>query len=214
LRGRRHEDARTILVGHYLYTRTDGSWTLDTTLIPAGGGPLAVIEIPVAIDGDTAVVGNPEHGRDRGGAYVFRRADGSWTHRSTLVPGDDERNDGVGSTVSIDGEWCRQAGLDPTSGDHDDWHGQYGDEVALAGDTALPSGLWSPTPQIQDGVESAYLFSRGGGSWSETRALRPPEPGGVLGPAALAEGTALVGSPPDGGIDETGDRGVVYVYRI
>lgn len=283
----------TILVGHYLYTRTDGSWTLETTLTPDEGSDLDVVEISAGIDGDTAVVGNPEHRRNHGGAFVFRRSDGGWSHQTTLVPGD-ERTAGFGDAVSVDGdtiivgsyaddtpnatnagsayvftrsegtwsqqarltlddardddwfgsavslsgdtaivgaardvdpndehsgtayvfdrtdgEWHRQARLDPTYGERDDWFGQYGGAVAIAGDTALLSGLWSPTPQIPDGVESAYLFSRADGSWSRTQIIRPPESGGLLGPVALRDDTALVGSPM--GRDE---QGIAYVYRI
>lgn len=282
----------TVLVGNYLYARTDESWTRETTLVPDEDVSPEVIEISVAVDDDTAVVGNPSH-EDEGGVYVFQRSDESWDHQATLVHPDGEWGDRFGSAVSIDGDtvvvgsraddtsngtnagsahvftrsrgtwsqqatlglddgdddlfgtsmslsgdtvivsadrdedtndeysgsayvfertggdWRQQAQLVPTDETRDGWLGHYGDAVALAGDTALLSGGWSPTPQIQDGVESVYLFSRDGESWPQTRTLDPEKADseGILGPVALTEDAALVGAPMEG-------QGVVYVYDV
>lgn len=294
----------TVLVRNYLYARTDGSWTRETTLVPDEDASPEITEISVAVDDDTAVVGNPDHddeGEGEGRVYVFQRSDASWDHQSTLVHPDGEWGDGFGSAVSIegdtvvvgspiddtpngrnagtvhvfrraggtwgqqatlaledgdeddsfgtsvslsgdavvvsadrdddpndehsgsayvfertDGDWRRQAKLVPTEATRDGWLGNYGDAVALTGDTALLSGRWNPTPEIQDGVESVSLFSRDGESWSQTRTLdsETAGSGGPLGPVALTEDTALVGSPMAGHHGEPGVQGVVYVYHI
>lgn len=175
----------------HVFARRRGTWTEQTTLTPAGTGD-ARFGASVSLSGDSVVVGagrddDPED-EHSGSAYVFERTDG---------------------------DWRRQAHLVPSGENQDGWLGQYGDAVALAGDTALLSGAWSPTPQRQDGVESVFLFSRDGGSWSQSRILKPAneDAGGVLGPVRIAGETALVGAPL-GGPDQAGDHGVVYVYRL
>jgi len=288
-----------VLVGHHLYARADGSWIRERTLVPDVDVSLEIREISIAVDDDTAVVGNPNHGSE-GRAYVFHRSGESWSHRVTLGSPDGEWGAGFGSAVSIDGDtlvvgspsdetsnetnagsahvftrqrgtWDEQATLtvddggdglffrslslsgdtvlvgtdgdeDPgddrsgsayvferTDGDwrqrvrvvptvesRDSWLGHYGDEVALAGDVALLSGAWSPTPQIQDGVESVHLFSRDGDSWSQTRTLVPEneDAGDKLGPVALTGDAALVGAPMERRNDDSEGRGVAYVYRL
>lgn len=288
----------TVLVGTHLYARTDGSWIQEATLVPDEDVSLEMRDISIAIDDDTAAVGNPSHGTG-GRVYVFHRPDGSWNHHATFGHPDEKWEAGFGGAVAIagdtlvvgsptedtsnrtdagsvhvftrrrgtwdsrrtltldgaadlfgravslsgdtmmvgtargkdadddrsgsayvfkrtDGDWRRQAHLVPTIGSQDGWPGHYGDAVALAADVALLSGEWSPTPQKQDGIEAVCLFSRDGASWSQTRTLNfeTTESGAILGPVALSEQTAFVGAPLDSHVTDSGDQGVVYVYRL
>lgn len=289
----------TASVGPHLYARTDGSWIQETTLAPDQEVSQETRDISIAVDDDTAAVGDPNHGAD-GRVYVFHRTDDSWDHHVTLGHPDDEWGAGFGSAVAIagdtlaigspaddisnrtdagsvhvftrlrgtwdsqttltpdgaaadlfgravslsgdtmivgaagdeaaaddrsgsayvfertDGGWRRQAQLVPTVESQDGWSGHYGDAVAVAGDVALLSGEWSPTPQKQDGVEAVCLFSRDGTSWSQTRTLNfeTTGVGAILGPVALSEETALIGAPLDSHATDSENQGAVYVYRL
>lgn len=185
------------------------------------------------------------NGDNTGSAHVFTRSRGRWRRQATLTLDEGDDNDWFGTSVSLsedtvivganrdedpndessgsahvferrDGDWRQQVPLLPTDETRDDWLGNYGDAVSVADGTALLSGSWNPTPQIQNGVQSAFLFSRDGGSWPKTRSLEPgrPDSGATVGPVALSGDTALVGAPMGNETTETGGHGVVYVYRL
>jgi hypothetical protein len=83
----------------YLFTRTNGVWTLEQTLTNAG--PV------VALSGDTLVVGGPLAGGfppRPGAAQVYVRSAGHWTFQQKLMPSDSSTDDAFGSAVSIDGD--------------------------------------------------------------------------------------------------------------
>src|SRR5690606_31069930 len=57
----------------------------------------------IAVDGDWAVVGAPDHA-GTGKVYVLERTGTSWTERTTIVPPDARDGDDVGQAIAISGD--------------------------------------------------------------------------------------------------------------
>lgn len=96
----------------YVFERADDSWQQTAELTRPDDAPEDEFGDPVAIDGDTAVVGawyedEPEEWI-AGAAYVFERTEsGRWDRRARLVPGIDEPTGlpaGHAHAVAIDGD--------------------------------------------------------------------------------------------------------------
>jgi len=87
----------------YLFVRSGSTWTqqarLDLSYLRYDG----VAGWSVALEGDTAVVGQPGGGvQSRGAANVFTRSGTTWTERAVLQDVGLEPLDGFGSAVAID----------------------------------------------------------------------------------------------------------------
>lgn len=160
-----------------VFARDGGVWTERTTLTAPDGQSGDRFGNAVALDDGTALVGavgrggGAEAAADSGGAYVFGRDDGGWTHRTTLPPPEDTEDGAFGVAVALGDEWAlvgaftagpgqatlferNGTGLDqrttlrPEDGDAGD---AFGGAVALAGDRALVGS-------VGDGPGSATLF--------------------------------------------------------
>lgn len=144
----------------------------------------------VAIDGDTAVIGAPEHDLGSpttvqvGAAYVFVRNGVNWTQQAKLVASDGTQLDLLGWSVAIQGDTAF---------------------VAARGDNQ------------STGV--VYIFQRSGTTWTEIHKLSPNNPPfrGHFGQSMAIDGNTLVigasraGSfNPDCGF--VSDCGFVYVF--
>jgi hypothetical protein len=96
----------------YVFTLSGTTWTWRATLTASDGAAIDDFGAAVALSGDTALVGAPFHkvgsNTYQGAAYVFTRSGTSWSQQG----GDLTASDGA-------------------AGD------QFGDSVALSGDTAL-----------------------------------------------------------------------------
>jgi ELWxxDGT repeat protein len=114
-------DAGTALIGAfgdeeargaaYVFTENSGTWSEQAKLIGAdsrsSSGFGDQLGIAVALDGDTAVIG-ANYDSDgplfrAGSAYIFTRADGTWTQQAKLLPDTPASEDFFGRTVAIDG---------------------------------------------------------------------------------------------------------------
>ena len=134
--------------------------------------------ISVAVSGDTAVIG--AYGDDglSGSAYVFVRADGTWSQQAKLTAADvaignyfgysvsvsgdtavigayadDDKGSGSGSAYvfvrAAGGTWSQQAKLTADDGANFD---RFGGSVAVSGDMAVIGAF------IDDDKGSAYMF--------------------------------------------------------
>jgi hypothetical protein len=81
-----------------------GPWIETARLIHAGGFASDGLGVSVAIDGDVAVVGQPNIHTGSGTARVFVRSGGTWNEAATLVPSDSAIGDQFGWTVAISGD--------------------------------------------------------------------------------------------------------------
>src|SRR5690606_1013999 len=188
---------------------------------------------------DTALVGAPLEdsvGFDAGAAYVFVRGGGSWGQQAKLMAGDTAAGDQFGWSVGPDGGtggvgalrgddgcidgggaygvvrggggWGQQDKLTAADTAADDF---FGWSVALDGDTALVGALREDDGGIDAGA--AYVFVRGGGSWSQQAKLvaGDAEAWDQFGWSVALDGdTVLVGAygEDDGGAD----TGAAYVF--
>jgi hypothetical protein len=197
---------------------------------PVEGVPLGFYGNSVAISGDTAVVGAPQHlvdGRTAGAVYVYVKRNGGWQRQARLVSGDRIRDHGFGNSVAIDGDtiaiggsyggapvyvfsradgvWSREAKLIAPAEN-------FGNAVALSGST-LVVGAWRDTIGDNQDQGSAFVFERVGGIWSKQARLTAAD--GVardnFGLAVAIEGdTVVVGSP---GEQFSGRDGAAYVFQ-
>ncbi len=90
----------------YVFTRTDGAWSLEATLQAADGVSNDMFGCSVDLDGDTALIGawgDDDLGTTCGAAYAFSRTDGAWAQTVKLVPAGAGAYDEIGYFVSLDG---------------------------------------------------------------------------------------------------------------
>ncbi|MGI6496308.1 MAG: FG-GAP repeat protein [Kiritimatiellia bacterium] len=167
-----------------IFTRSETNWAQQAKLSAGDSAVGDCFGWPVALDGDTALVGtyrDDDNGTDSGSAYVFTRSGGIWT---------------------------RQAKLTAPDGADEDW---FGGSVALHGDTALVGADGDDVKGSESG--SAYVFTRDGTTWSQQAKLIASDGAAEdwFGRSvALSGDTALVGAYGDD--DKGADSGSVYVF--
>lgn len=154
-------------------------------LIASDGAAFDEFGLPVAVDGDTAVIGarlRDEGGFDSGAAYVFIRGnDGTWTEQQKLTASDGAANDFFGMRVAIDG-----------------------DTIVIGAEADDDDGASSG---------AAYVYTRSAGVWSEQQKLTASdaEAGDWFGSAVAVDGdTAIIGAERDD--DNGSNSGSAYVF--
>jgi hypothetical protein len=222
-------DGNTVLIGAYLdddlgtqsgsvyaYTRSGGVWNEQQKLTASGGGNYDGFGFSLAVDGDTAVIGNRKlYGT--GSAYVFTRSGGVWNEQQKLTASDGTDGDVFGISVAVDGDaavigahldddngsgsgsayvftrsggvWTEQAKLTASDG-----AGAYlfGGSVAIDENTVL---IGASEGGGGLGSGKAYVFTRSAGGWSETLKLLASDgqSGDWLGKAVgLSDSTAII----------------------
>jgi T5SS/PEP-CTERM-associated repeat protein len=129
----------------YIFRRDPGGlWHQEAKLLPDDGTAYDYFGNPVAISGDTAVIGAPgddDNGVGSGSAYVFRG-----------IPDPNHPDAWL---------WAQEAKLLPGDGAPEDW---FGKRVAISGDTAV---IGAPADDCNDPNDpncfdsgSAYVFRR------------------------------------------------------
>ena len=173
----------------YVFTRSGGFWTQGAKPIAADGVAGDWFGQAVALSGDTALVGAPNHdttvGAAAGAAYVFTRSGAAWTQEAEPIAADGIAKD------------------------------SFGFKVALSGDTALVGAPGWDIAGAAD-VGAAYVFERSGGAW--TQEARPTAADAADGDdfgfsVALSGGTALIGAPYRNVAGEA-NVGAAYVFLI
>ncbi len=210
--------------------------TEDAKLVASDGAPDAFLGNSVAVSGDTVVVGadhDDDADYDAGAAYVFVRAESSWSEQAKLTASDPSRRVFFGRSVAVSGDtavigapnlrkssgaayvfvrtgstWSEQAKLvasDAASRDH------FGISVAVSGDTVVVGAYGDDDGGTDSG--SAYVFVRSGTIWSEQDKLVASDaaPDDRFGSSVAASGdTAVVGAYRD---DDAGtNSGSAYVF--
>jgi MYXO-CTERM domain-containing protein len=82
----------------------DPLWIQQQKLMAGDGAPGDVFGTSVAISGDTAIVGAPNKASYTGAAYVFTRADSSWTQQQRLTSSSNTGEGQFGSSVAVSGD--------------------------------------------------------------------------------------------------------------
>ena len=213
----------------YVFTRSGTTWTQQAFLKPAAVGTMQggdEFGTSVAIENNTVIVGAPkedsdslgvnitpnESAADSGAAYVFLRSGTTWTQQAYLKPA------AAGATQA---------------GDH------FGFSVAVSIDTVVVGapleasdilGVNSAPNEGSTQAGAAYVFVRGGTTWTQQAFLKPAGVGTTqsfdfFGSSVAVSGdTVVVGAPGEDsdslGVNSTpgenpfpfGDSGAAYVF--
>jgi len=176
----------------YVFVRSGSSWSQQAKLTADDGaaGDISGVSVSLSEDGTTALVGAPSQPTaavPTGGAYVFVRSGGNWSQQAKLTADDGAEWDSFGVSVSLSRD----------------------------GTTALVGAFLDDAPVGQD-AGSAYVFVRGGSSWSQQAKLTADDAaeGDCLGSSVSLSGdgnTALVGAAGNHVVDPGGAEGA-YVF--
>ncbi|HEY4014386.1 MAG TPA: hypothetical protein VGM06_13680 [Polyangiaceae bacterium] len=211
-----------------VYTNAGTSWPLQATLAPSDFVPSTATDLffgfPVAIDGDTVVVGAEPYDTSFQPAhwgYVFARSGTTWTQQGKLVPDGLADNGGPhfnfqlavqGDTAVIatsfgayvfgrSGTTWTQTQLIPVPPNE----GAFGTSVALDGnDLAIAAATYN------GGTSSVYFYGRApGGAWIAGPVLQNASaPIFFANSVAMRAGTLAVG----GATDSSGMTGALFLY--
>lgn len=219
---------------------TPGDWALDGVLRASDPSSIAGFGSEVAIDGEYAVVGAPGasngNGASSGAAYVFRRQNGTWTQQAKLLSLDGNTGHQFGSAVAIEGDvvvvgapegndgqrgaayvftrtgdqWAQSAKLQVSTVSFVD----FGSDVSISGDTILVGARFG-IGNANAFTGAAYVFTGGGGSWTEQQKLTASD--GIeqdyFGDAVSVSGDiAVIGAPRESNAGGS-QAGSVYVYQ-
>jgi hypothetical protein len=150
----------------YVFVRNGATWTQQQMLTPSDGGFYDRFGFSVAISGDTAIVGAPDHDigakSDRGAAYVFVRSGATWAEQEKLTASDGSSSD------------------------------EFGMAVTISGDTAVVGARLDDIGSNPD-QGSAYIFARNGATWSQQQKLTASDggPGAQFGNLVTISGDTL-----------------------
>lgn len=227
----------------YIAERGPIPWPARGLVAADDGGAGDNLGYSAALSGDTAIVGayGADVGAHagQGAAYIFTREGAGWVERQKLTAGDGAAGDSFGISVALHGNaaiigayladigahgdqgaayvfslegsnWNEQqklTALDGAAGDN------FGVSVALDGDTAAV-GAYAADVGADNDQGAAYLFTRGGTSWSQGQKLVAADGAardffGVS--AALSGGTAAVGANW-ADVGANGNQGAVYLF--
>ncbi|HET6867002.1 MAG TPA: IPT/TIG domain-containing protein, partial [Solirubrobacteraceae bacterium] len=178
----------------WVFVRSNGVWTQQTKIVEPSATLNAQVGYSVALssDGNTALIGARDDNNEAGAAWVFVRANGTWSQQGgALVPSDAANpavvgaavalssdgntavlggpgdNNGVGATwafVRANGSWTQQGKKLVGSGSVATDGVEQGHAVALSsdGNTAL---IGAPDDNAFAGA--SWVFVRSNGSWSQ-----------------------------------------------
>ena len=235
-------DGDTVLVGApfansnkgsaYVFVRSGGAWTQQAELTAPGGASGDEFGYPVAVSGNTALVGAPNQALSRGSVYVFVRSGTTWAFQQQLTAPGGVANDYFGTAVALLGDTAMvnangangQAGsvyvfnragtmwtqtqsfvASDTSGGS-----FFGSVISLNATTALVGAIG------QNGMTgAAYIFTLSGGTWTQAAEIVGSDSasGDFFGSAvALSGSTALVGAYRKSGPAGAGLAGAAYAF--
>ena len=210
----------------YIFVRNaNGTWSQQAKLLASDRAEWDMFGLSVAIDGNTAVIGDLQQYFSKGSAYVFvRNANGTWSQQAKLTAsdganfglglsvalsggtavignfGDDDKGDYSGSAYvfarAANGTWSQQAKLTASDGAAGDC---FGGNVALSGGTTALIGAGGDDNKSG----SAYVFVRAAnGKWTQQAKLLAPDgaDGDYFGGCvAMSGNTAVISAGADDG---------------
>lgn len=200
-------DGNTLLVGvrngdgaqgdsgsAYVFVRSGDTWTEQATLFPTNGESgdwFASSSASLSGDGNTALIGAPQHdtdtGADVGVAYIFTRSGDTWTEGPMLLAAD------------------RAAG---------DWFG-LSTALNYDGSVGLISARYADTTAGSD-AGAAYVFSRSGGNWTQAQKLTASDgaAGDIFGTVAAlsSNGSTAIISAIEDDTAAGSNAGSAYVF--
>lgn len=206
----------------YIFVRSLGVWTQQVYLKPSHVDSGDAFGYSVAISDDTVVIGATgedsnsigvngddinNSAMEAGAAYVFTRNGGTWTQQAYLKASNTELGDTFGFAVSISGTTILVGAIGEDSY-------ASGVDGSQSGNGAFNSG-------------AAYVFTQGGGTWSQHAYLKASNPwisdrlgwsvsvaGGIAVIGSRYEDSSATGVNADQTNDNAADSGASYVFEI
>ena len=177
----------------YVFTQAGGNWQQQAKLAASDGdnGDRFGSSVDVSSDGTTAIIGadfdEDPNGRAAGSTYAFTRMSGGWQEQAKLAAGDGNSGDRFGSSVGVSND----------------------------GNTAVIGAFGDENPNGR-AAGSAYVFTRGSGSWEEQAKLTADDGDrndlfsevGVSGDGSTAIIGAAFDEDPNGRV-----AGSAYVFK-
>jgi hypothetical protein len=206
----------------YVFTLADGTWTQTQKITADDGQAFDNFGYSLALNGSIAIIGADgatvgDNGF-QGAAYVFDGSSGTWTKTQKLVATDGGIGDIFGYSIAFDGTqlmigayanngyqgavyafgqtagaWAQTQKLVASDGASNTY---FGYTTALSGSTLLV-GSWGANPGGNDTQGSAYIFTKSGGTWTQTQELNADDGTAhdKFGHAVALQGTtALIGA--------------------
>ena len=171
----------------YVFVLDGGSWVQQQELLAGDAGSFDWVGSAVALGGDTAFVGSPNHNGTMGELHVFTRSGTTWTEGTSLVASDGTPGDAhqFGGAVKFDGTTLL---------------------VGAPGPDYSSTGVYAPG--------EAFIFANSGGTWTQTQILTPDDgaDGDQFGFSLALDGTtALIGTPA-ANIGANVHQGAAYAF--
>lgn len=220
----------------YVFTRSGATWSQQSKI--TASSPIINLWFgqSVAVNGDTAVIGEPLRYNGAivsGVAYIFTRSGAVWSERATLTSADGAAGDRFGNTAAMSGntvivgaQWDNvgannnQGSAYVFTGSGASWTQQarlissdgaasdyFGNSVAISGDTAVIGAVNNDVNGSDSGA--AYLFTRSGTTWSQLSRLDINDAvvdDWVGGSVAIDGDTAIISA------NGNGSSGAAYVF--
>ncbi len=208
-------------------------------LVASDGAPGDVFGAPVAVDGDTAVVGALADDNGTGSAYVYRRTGNRWAQTAKLTASDGAPDSWFGADVAIDGDTIvvgaprKDVGGDAdqgavytftrTGGDRNETakltdsggnaFDDPGGSVAVDGDTIV-AGSQGYNVAAEENHGAVLTFARTGGDRSQTAKLTSSDHTnfGVFGAAVAIDGNTIVVGASEAKPGSGDEAGAAYTF--
>ena len=200
----------------YVFVRSGSTWTQQAYVKSPNARANTLFGYSVSLDtvGNTLAIGAFDEEDGRGALYIFTRSGVAWLHQARLQASNAERQDSLGTWVSIsdDGNTVAAGALDEDS--------------LLTG--VNPGNLGGADEPSNTSTGAAYVFSRTGTAWVQQAFIKASNPGkedwfGVR-VAVSGDGNTLVATAPNedsaakgiGGNqndDSADESGAAYVFE-
>ena len=238
--GARHDDGGGSNSGSvYVFSRSGTLWSQKQKLIANDSAAGDQFGASVSVSGDTIAIGasgTDDRFSDTGSVYVFSRRENLWSQQQKLTADDRELSDGLGTSVSVDGDtlvsgaggdddggnrsgsayvftrsgsvWSQQQKLTADDAAADD---RFGLSVSVSDGTIVVGAYRATDGRTNSG--SAYVFARNDSVWNLLQKLSADdgEPGDSFGYSVSVSGdTVVVGARRDG--DGGFHSGSAYVF--
>src|SRR5579862_5470949 len=92
--------SRTTLGNAYVFTLTNGRWAEQAELTASDGKAYDLFGSSVAVNGNLAVVGAPDHNKT-GAVYLYTQSGGKWTQTQEIMPADGKSGDTCGCSLAM-----------------------------------------------------------------------------------------------------------------
>ena len=221
----------------YIFTETDGVWTLAATLTANDGRPFDTFGSAVALSNGIAAVGAYQADGGRGYVYVYTGSGAHWTQKAKLST-DTTVDECLGWSVGVSGSTVlagapfaeidgKQFGAvyayAPTAGvwgqtqeitASDAGLGDFfGNAIATDGANVV-IGADSATIGANTTQGAAYVFKNSGGTWVEQAKLIADDGAAFdnFGRAVAISGSTILVGAPYVVIDDNAFEGAVYAY--